>query len=93
MFLGSLCCPIQADDDDLQRSAPELGLRTHVCLLSSHGVATVVMKNWEPFVFGPAFAEDSVYGRSCVPRGENSSSNSPPHMLSPLLPVPVGSPP
>jgi hypothetical protein len=27
-----------------------------VCFLSSHGVTVVVMKNWEPFVFGPAFA-------------------------------------
>lgn len=70
------------------------GLRsTHVCLSSSHGVATVVMKNWEPFVFGPALAELSVYGLSCLPKGENSSSNSPPQMLSPPLPVPVGSPP
>ena len=28
------------------------------CLPSSHGVATVVMKNWELWVFGPALAID-----------------------------------
>jgi hypothetical protein len=34
-------------------------------LLSSHGVGTVVMKNWEPFVPGPALAIETVNGRSC----------------------------
>ena len=31
----------------------------------SQGVGTVVMKNWLPFVPGPALAMDSVKGRSC----------------------------
>ena len=36
-----------------------------MCLLSSQGVATVVIKNWDPFVLGPALAIDTVKGRSC----------------------------
>lgn len=31
----------------------------------SQGVGTVVMKNWEPLVLGPALAMDRVKGRSC----------------------------
>jgi hypothetical protein len=50
---------------------------------------TTVMKNCEPFVFGPALAMDSVYGRSCRRLGWNSSSNSPPHIDSPPVPLPV----
>jgi len=62
-----------------------------VCLLSSQGVATVVMKNWmpvrkrtslgnleftcDPFVFGPAFAIDKIPGRSCLRERWNSSWN------------------
>jgi hypothetical protein len=46
-------------------SIPFATLPNTVCLLSSHGVATVVIKNWEPFVFGPAFAIDTVKGLSC----------------------------
>lgn len=30
-----------------------------VCLPSSHGHGTVVIKNWDPFVLGPAFAIDN----------------------------------
>ena len=45
-------------------------------LLSSHVVGAVVMKNCEPFVLGPAFAIDSVYGRSWRSERWNSSSNS-----------------
>ena len=33
-----------------------LSPKTDLCLLSSHGAGTVVMKNCEPFVFGPALA-------------------------------------
>lgn len=62
-----------------------------VCLLSSHGVGTVVMKNCEPFVFGPALAIESVNGRSCLKFRLNSSGNSEPQMLCP--PVPSPSPP
>lgn len=80
---------------------------THECLLSSHGQGTVVMKNCEPFVFGPAFAMLSVYGLqtsaheeisvtgtylSCLSCGWNSSSNSWPQMDSPPVPSPSGSP-
>mmetsp|Transcript_11858 Transcript_11858/g.37837 ORF Transcript_11858/g.37837 Transcript_11858/m.37837 type:complete len:617 (+) Transcript_11858:92-1942(+) len=46
-------------------SAPTTTRPKTVCLLSSHVVGAVVMKNWEPFVFGPAFAIETVKGRSC----------------------------
>jgi hypothetical protein len=52
-------------------------------------VGITVMKNWLPFVLAPAFAMLKVYGRSCLRFGWNSSSNSPPQMLSPPVPVPV----
>ena len=63
-----------------------------VCFPSSHGVATVVMKNCDPFVFGPALAMETVYGRSCLRSRVISSSNSPPHMETPPVPSPSGSP-
>merc|ERR1719152_9148 len=59
-----------------------------VCLLSSHGHGTVVMKNCEPLVLGPAFAIERVKGLSCFKDLWNSSSNSPPQMLSPPVPSP-----
>jgi hypothetical protein len=31
------------------------------CLPSSQGVGTVVMKNWEPLVLGPALAIESFF--------------------------------
>ena len=47
------------------------------CLPSSHGVATVVMKNCEPLVFRPAFAMLSTPGPSCVNLKFSSSKRSP----------------
>ena len=32
------------------------------CFPSRNGVCAVQMKNWDPFVFGPAFAIDNVPG-------------------------------
>lgn len=61
-------------------------------LMEQLTVGTTVMKNCEPLVPWPAFAMLSVYGRSCLNVAWNSSSNSPPQMLSPPMPVPVGSP-
>lgn len=43
-----------------QRSAARLGCHTY-----SQGVATVVMKNWLPFVLGPALAIDRTPGPVC----------------------------
>ncbi|KAH9517535.1 hypothetical protein DERF_008205 [Dermatophagoides farinae] len=63
-----------------------------VCLPSSQGVAMTVMKNWDPFVLGPALAMDNVNGLSCFKCGTISSSNSAPQMEAPPVPVPVGSP-
>jgi hypothetical protein len=37
-----------------------------VCLLSSQGVGATVMKNWLPFVPGPALAIESFPGLSCL---------------------------
>src|SRR5947208_11925023 len=55
-------------------SIPPVTLPNTVCLPSSQGAASVVtMKNWLPFVFGPAFAIASA-PRSTL-RSLNSSSN------------------
>src|SRR3990167_4904079 len=59
----------------------------------SHGVAAVVIKNWLPLVFGPAFAIASRPLRSNTTSFETSSSNGLPQIDSPPMPVPVGSPP
>ena len=47
------------------RSCPSKTLPNTTCLPSSHAVFTVVIKNCEPFVFGPALAMDSKYGSLC----------------------------
>ena len=54
-------------------TAREHTLPKTVCLLSSQGVGTVVMKNWLPLVFGPALAMLRVKGRSCLKLRSNSS--------------------
>lgn len=41
------------------------------CLLSNHGVATVVIKNCDPLVLGPAFAMERVNGLSCLKLHKN----------------------
>ena len=43
-------------------SSPDNTLPKIVCLLSSQGVAVVVMKNCDPLVPGPALAILTVYG-------------------------------
>ena len=63
-----------------------------VCLPSSHGVTTVVMKNCEPLVPGPELAMDTVPALSCRSVLTISSSNSPPQMDVPPVPSPSGSP-
>ena len=50
-------------------SNPLVTLPKTVCLLSSQGVGTVVMKNCEPLVPAPQFAIDTVNGRSCLHSG------------------------
>jgi hypothetical protein len=39
----------------LTMSIPSTTFPNTTCLLSRNGVGTVVMKNWEPLVLGPAF--------------------------------------
>mmetsp|Transcript_9058 Transcript_9058/g.29940 ORF Transcript_9058/g.29940 Transcript_9058/m.29940 type:complete len:377 (-) Transcript_9058:1508-2638(-) len=63
-----------------------------VCLPSRCAADLKVMKNWEPFVFGPAFAIETVKGRSCRSERWNSSSNSCPQIEVPPVPSPSGSP-
>lgn len=73
-------------------SMPLLTRPKMVCFLSSHGDGTTVTKNCDPFVFGPALAMDSVYGRSCFNSGWNSSWKSLPQIDWPPVPLPSGSP-
>ena len=68
----------------IQRTRPKT-----VCLLSSQGVGTVVMKNWDPLVPGPELAMESVKGRSCRRLRLSSSANGSPQMLTPPVPSPV----
>ena len=56
-------------------SMPSATSPNTVCLLSSHGVAASVMKNWLPFVFGPALAIDSMPAFECRACTLNSSPN------------------
>ena len=76
-----------------QRLVPKTGSRhtlpKTVCLLSSQGVGTVVMKNWLPLVLGPALAILRVKGRSCRKLRSNSSWNSVPQMDVPPVPSPA----
>ncbi len=46
-----------------------------LCLPSSHGVGTSVMKNWPPLVFGPLLAIDRMPAFECFSFGLNSSAN------------------
>ncbi len=56
-FLSTLASSMR-----LTTSMPAETLPNTVCLRSSQGVGTVVMKNWLPLVLGPALAMLSVNG-------------------------------
>ena len=77
------CCPAKA----IKEKAP-MNIRNtngdRTCT-----VGTTVMKNWAPFVFGPALAMLSVYGRSWRKFLSNSSSKSCPQIDSPPVPSPI----
>jgi hypothetical protein len=47
------------------------------CLPSSHGVSTVQMKNWLPFVPGPALAMDRMPFPTCVSSKFSSANLAP----------------
>src|SRR5581483_8865667 len=86
---GRSAAPVSTCEIASTTSIPPVTWPKTVCFPSSHGHASAVtMKNWLPFVFGPAFAIAS------APRATgwalNSSSNVYP---GPPVPVPVGSPP
>lgn len=78
-------------------SAPLTTRPKTVCLPSSQGVGTVVMKNCEPLVCGPALAIERVNGRSCLGTPgalpPNSSEKLRPQMEVPPVPSPSGQPP
>ena len=61
----------------LTTSMPSRTRPKTTCLPSSHGVSAVVMKNWLPFVFGPAFAIDSVPGPPCLMEKFSSANLEP----------------
>eukprot|EP01052_Picozoa_sp_SAG31_P023028 SAG31_NODE_1865_length_7034_cov_1.932805_4_plen_151_part_00 len=73
-------------------SMPVLTLPNIVCLPSSHGVGANVKKNCDPFVLGPALAIERIPAPVCLSCFVTSSSNFPPYIELPPLPVPVGSP-
>ena len=56
------------------------------CLLSRCGAGPQVMKNWLPFVFGPAFAMLRSPALVCL-KWKASSSNLPPYIDSPPVPL------
>ena len=47
---------------DAQEFSDDFTLPNTVCLLSSHGVLTQVIKNWQPLVSGPLLAMDKSPG-------------------------------
>ena len=49
-----------------------------VCLPSSHGTGASVMKNWLPFVLGPALAIERMPAPVCFNSRVISSANLPP---------------
>ena len=71
---------------------PSFTFPNTTCLPSNQAVAAVVMKNWLPFVFGPAFAIERQKG-SCLSL-KFSSSKALPQIDLPPVPSPrVKSPP
>lgn len=48
-------CPVRVISTLRTTSMPSTTRPKTTCLPSRKGVGTVVMKNWLPFVFGPAF--------------------------------------
>lgn len=55
------------------------------CFPSRWGVGTVVMKNWEPLVPGPAFAMLSRPGLSCCIEGEKNHHQHLKHVIKPYV--------
>src|SRR6266480_4717633 len=69
----------------LATSCPSTTSPKIVCRLSSQGVAATVMKNWLPFVFGPALAIERNPAFEWFSEGWNSSANLYPGPPMPLL--------
>lgn len=75
---------LEVDPDELPKdsiflmtSIPSTTLPNTTCLLSSHEVRAVQIKNCEPFVFLPEFAMDKMPGPVCF-NVKFSSLNLPP---------------
>ncbi len=60
---------------ELTTSIPKMTRPKTACLPFRCGVGTWVMKNWDPLVFGPAFAMDRMPGRSCLSARALASSS------------------
>lgn len=78
-FLGRSISPVGVPSIRLTTSidASSRTLPNTTCRPSNHGQATVVMKNCDPLVPGPAFAIDNRPGTVCF-NSKFSSSNRPP---------------
>ena len=50
----------------MMANAPSTTSPKTTCLPSSHEVTTVVMKNWDPLVLGPALADERSPGLVCL---------------------------
>ena len=66
----------------LTTSNPSTTLPKTTCLPSNQGVSTVQIKNWDPFVFGPALAMDKIPAPVCL-SWKFSSLNFWPYILLP----------
>lgn len=58
-------------------SMPSMTLPKTTWRPSSHAVLTVVMKNWEPFVSGPALAMERIPGSVCLSPKPSSANLEP----------------
>ena len=65
-----MCIGRECDDQQRKLYSPNT-----TCFPSSQGVATVVMKNCEPFVFGPALAMERRNGLVCFRRKFSSGKD------------------
>mmetsp|Transcript_42680 Transcript_42680/g.71223 ORF Transcript_42680/g.71223 Transcript_42680/m.71223 type:complete len:210 (-) Transcript_42680:554-1183(-) len=74
-------------------SPPPTSLPKTVCLLSKCFADLYMMKNWDPFVWGPELAILSTPRPSCVRLERSSSLKGCPQMDLPPVPSPLGSPP
>ena len=68
MMTSAAVSPLREPTDSIALTTlmPSTTWPKTVCFPSRNGVATVQMKNCDPFVFGPAFAMERIPGPSCL---------------------------